>query len=184
MSVSFKPYQLPGLLVVEGRSFPDERGFFMESYRAQDLAGQPFPPLVQDNLSRSTKGVVRGLHYQRNPSALGKLIRCVSGKIFDVAVDIRKGSPTYGKWASIELDDSGNKMFWVPEGFAHGFQALSATADVMYKQTGYWVPADDCGILYNDPAVGVKWPLATATLSPKDAVLPTLEKAENNFVWK
>jgi dTDP-4-dehydrorhamnose 3,5-epimerase len=126
---------------------------------------------------------VRGLHYQKNPSAIGKLIRCVRGRIFDVAVDIRKGSPTFGKWASIELSDEGNKAFWVPAGFAHGFQALTDTADVLYKVTGYWVPADDCGVLYNDPAIGVKWPLAKAILSPKDAALPPLAQAQNNFCW-
>jgi dTDP-4-dehydrorhamnose 3,5-epimerase len=183
VSLTFAPYELPGLLLVEGKSFPDERGFFMESWRAKDMDGQPIPPLVQDNLSRSKKGVIRGLHYQRNPSAIGKLVRCVRGKVFDVAVDIRKGSPTYGKWAAVELSEDGNKMLWVPAGFAHGFQALTDDAFVMYKQTGYWVPADDKGILWSDPSVGVKWPLANPIVSPKDAVLPVLAKAENNFTY-
>lgn len=184
MAFKFTRYQIPGLLLVEGRSFPDERGFFMESFRSQDMAGQPIPPLVQDNLSRSKKGVIRGLHFQKTPSPLGKLIRCVRGRIFDVGVDVRKGSPTFGKWAGIELTDEGNKMLWVPEGFAHGFQALSDSADVLYKQTGYWVPADDCGIIWSDPDVKVKWPLAAVIVSAKDAVLPTLAKTESTFVWK
>lgn len=183
MPFTFTPYELPGLLVAEGKSFLDERGFFMESFRVDEFEGQPIPPLVQDNLSRSVKGVVRGLHYQKHPTAVGKLIRCVRGRIFDAVVDIRKGSPTYGKWASIELTDEGNRMLWVPVGFAHGLQALSDVADVMYKVTGYWVPEDDRGIVWNDPAIGIKWPLAQAKLSPKDAALPTLAKAENNFVW-
>lgn len=181
MSYTFTPYKLDGLLLVEGKSFPDERGFFMESYRVQDFAGQPIPPLIQDNLSRSTKGVVRGLHFQKNPSPLGKLIRCVRGRIFDVAVDVRKTSPTYGKWASIELSDEDNKMLWVPSGFAHGFQALSDVADVLYKQTGYWSPKDDAGLIWNDPSIGVAWPLKDALLSPKDARLPCLKEADNNL---
>ncbi len=184
MAFKLTPYQIPGLIVVEGRSFPDERGFFMESYRAMDLPGDQIPPLVQDNLSRSHKGVIRGLHYQKEPSAIGKLIRCVRGKIFDVAVDIRKGSRTFGKWAAIELTEQGNKMFWVPAGFAHGFQALSDEADVLYKQTGYWAPDDDCGIIWNDPKIGVKWPIKETIVSAKDAMLPALDKAEINFVSK
>ena len=181
MSFAFTPYKLSGLLLVEGKSFPDERGFFIESFRVKDMEGQPIPPLIQDNVSRSRKGVIRGLHFQKNPSPLGKLIRCLRGKIYDVAVDIRRSSPTYGQWAAVELDDQSNRMFWVPAGFAHGFQALSDTADVLYKQTGYWSPPDDCGMLWNDPAVGVKWPIKDAVLSAKDAQLPLLADTANNF---
>jgi dTDP-4-dehydrorhamnose 3,5-epimerase len=177
------PYRLPGLLVVEGRSFPDDRGFFMESYREVDFAGTPIPKLVQDNLSRSKRGVLRGLHYQKNPAAIGKLVRCVSGKIFDVAVDLRKGSPTYGKWASIELDGEGNRMFWVPAGFAHGFYTMSDVADVMYKVTGYWSAEVDRGILWSDPEVGVKWPGASPIVTAKDSQLPPLSRADNDFTW-
>ncbi len=186
MPFTFTPYGgLQGLLVVEGRSFPDERGFFMESFRADDWAGAGLPALVQDNLSRSKRGTVRGLHYQKNPRAIGKLVRCVRGRIFDAVVDLRRGSPTYGQWASIELDDSGNRMFWVPAGFAHGFCALSDEADVAYKVTGYWSAETDRGMLWNDPAVGVRWPVsaAEALVSPKDAVLPPLAQADHDFVW-
>ncbi|OGR86286.1 MAG: dTDP-4-dehydrorhamnose 3,5-epimerase [Elusimicrobia bacterium RIFCSPHIGHO2_02_FULL_57_9] len=181
MGFTFKPYQLEGLLVVEGSFFPDERGVFMESFRENELRKAGIPPLVQDNLSRSQKGVLRGMHYQIKPSPVGKLVRCVRGKILDVVVDIRKKSPTYGKWASIELGDEGNRMFWVPEGFAHGFYTLSETADVLYKVSGYWAPEVDRGILWNDPAVGIRWPSDDIRVSPKDAKLPPLSQADNNF---
>lgn len=184
MKFSFTPYKIPGLLVVEGNSFPDERGFFMESFREEDLKEAGIGPLIQDNLSRSKKGVLRGLHYQKNPSAIGKLVRCVRGRIFDVAVDIRKGSPTYGKWASIELDDLGNRMFWVPPGFAHGFLTLSETADVLYKVSGYWTPGVERGIAYNDPKINIHWPSFEILVSTKDAELPPLAQADNNFTLK
>ncbi|MFI5345804.1 MAG: dTDP-4-dehydrorhamnose 3,5-epimerase [Elusimicrobiota bacterium] len=187
MPFTFTPYGgLEGLLLVEGKSFPDERGFFMESFRADEWAKAGLPPLVQDNLSRSKRGVIRGLHYQKNPAAIGKLVRCARGKIYDAVVDIRHGSPTYGKWASIELDDSGNRMFWVPEGFAHGFCALSDEADVTYKVTGYWSAAVDAGIRWNDPAVGVRWPVAPGAeiMTAKDRELPLLADAGRDFHWK
>ncbi len=182
MPLTATPYQLPGLLVVEGKSFPDERGFFMESFRECDVPG--LPRLIQDNLSRSKKGVLRGLHYQKEPVSIGKLVRCVRGRIFDVAVDIRKGSPTYGKSASIELSDEGNRMFWIPAGFAHGFYTLSDVADVMYKVSGYWSADVDRGILWNDPELGIAWPDKTPLVSSKDAQLPPLSRADNNLTWR
>lgn len=184
MPFTFKPYGgIDGLLLVEGPCFPDERGFFFESFRADDWAKAGLPPLVQDNMSRSKKGVVRGLHYQVPPQAIGKLVRCARGAIFDAVVDLRKSSPTYGKAASIELDDSGNRMFWVPAGFAHGFCALSETADVTYKVTGYWSKAVDAGIRWNDPALGIQWPVAAAgaIVTAKDAALPLLADAASPF---
>ncbi len=187
MAFTFTPYGgLAGLLVVEGRSFPDERGFFMESFRADDWAKAGLPLLVQDNLSRSKRGVVRGLHYQKDPRAIGKLVRCARGRIFDAVVDLRRGSPTYGKWASIELTDEGNRMFWVPAGFAHGFCALSDSADVTYKVTDYWTAEVDRGMHWNDPAVGIRWPVsaAEAVVTAKDAALPPLAQADHSFVWK
>ena len=183
MAFSFSPYKLSGLLVVEGKSFPDERGYFMESYRDLDFAGSPIPRLLQDNLSRSKKGVLRGLHYQKAAKPVGKLVRCVRGRIFDVAVDIRKGSPTYGKWASLELSDEGNRMFWVPPGFAHGFYTLSEEADVLYKVTDYWAPEVDRGIRWNCPEVAVQWPDARPLVAAKDEAQPVLSKADNDFVW-
>jgi dTDP-4-dehydrorhamnose 3,5-epimerase len=177
------PYQLEGLLIVEGKSFPDERGFFMESFREVDAQGTAIPRLVQDNLSRSKKGVLRGLHYQKNPSAIGKLIRCVRGRIWDVAVDIRKGSPSYGRWAAVELDDTANRMFWIPPGFAHGFYTLSDEADVMYKVSGYWSLDVDRGVRWNDPALKIDWPGKAPLVSSKDAQLPLLADADNNLTW-
>lgn len=184
MALTFKPYGgLDGLLVVEGPFFPEERGFFFEAFRADDWAKAGLPPLVQDNLSRSKRGSVRGLHYQIPPKAIGKLVRCARGRIFDAVVDLRRKSPTYGKSASIELDDSGNRMFWVPEGFAHGFCALSDSADVTYKVTGYWSKEVDAGIRWNDPALGIAWPVGPgeAIVTAKDAALPVLKDAGSPF---
>ena len=184
MPFTFKPYGgLDGLLLIEGASFPDERGFFFESFRADEWAKAGLPPLLQDNLSRSKKGVVRGMHYQIPPKAIGKLVRCARGRILDAVVDLRKKSPTFGKSAAIELDDTGNRMFWVPPGFAHGFCALSDSADVAYKVTDYWTKEVDRGIRWNDPALGIRWPVAAsdAIVTAKDAALPLLADADNPF---
>lgn len=184
MALTFKPYGgLDGLLVVEGPFFPDDRGFFFEAFRADDWAKAGLPPLVQDNLSRSRRGVVRGLHFQIPPAAIGKLVRCSRGRVFDAVVDLRRASPTYGRSASIELDDAANRMFWVPAGFAHGFCALSETADVTYKVTGYWSKEVDAGILWNDPALGIHWPVdaSEAIVTAKDAALPLLADAPSRF---
>ncbi len=158
MPFQASPYRLEGLLLIEGRSFPDERGFFMESAREDQLRALGLPPLVQDNLARSRKGVLRGLHFQKPPMPVGKLVHCVRGRILDVAVDIRRASPTFGKWAAIELSEDGNRMFWVPVGFAHGYCVLSEEADVLYKVTDYWKPEVDGGIRWDDPALGIAWP--------------------------
>jgi dTDP-4-dehydrorhamnose 3,5-epimerase len=171
------PYRLDGLLLIEGRSFPDERGFFMESSRDDQLRSLGLPPLVQDNLSRSRKDVLRGLHFQTPPKPIGKLVRCVRGRIFDAAVDLRRGSATFGKWASVELSDEGNRMFWVPAGFAHGFCVLSEEADVLYKVTDTWAPEVDAGIRWNDPALGIPWPVESPVITAKDAALPLLAEA-------
>ena len=182
MAFTFTPYgNISGLLIVEGPFFPDDRGFFFESWRADEWAKAGLPPLLQDNLSRSKKGVVRGLHYQVPPKEIGKLVRCVRGRIFDAVVDLRRGSPTFKKWASIELDDSGNRMFWVPPGFAHGFCALSDDAVVGYKVTDYWTKEVDRGIRWNDQALGIAWPVTAAVVTAKDAALPLLADADNPF---
>ncbi len=184
MSSQLSTYKIPGLLLVEGKIFPDERGSFMESWREEDFASVSGARFVQDNLSRSSQGVLRGLHYQKRPAGIGKLVRCVYGKILDVAVDIRKGSPAYGQWAALELSDDSNRMLWVPEGFAHGFCALSAEASVLYRTTGYWSPEHERGIIWNDPKVNISWPVKSPKLSPKDLALPPLAQADNNFVWE
>ena len=169
---------LDGLLLAESPAYPDARGVFMESFRADDWAKAGLPPLLQDNLSRSKKGVIRGLHFQKEPHAVGKLVRCARGRVFDVAVDIRKGSPTFGKWAGVELGEEGNRALWIPAGFAHGFCALTDEAVVAYKVSGYWSPGVDAGVRFNDPAIGVKWPVAPseAQVSAKDAALPLLSQ--------
>ena len=179
MAITAPPYGgLEGLLLIDGKDFPDERGSFMETFRADHWAQAGLPPLLQDNISRSKKGVVRGLHFQKEPRAVGKLVRCLGGRFFDVAVDIRPASPTFGKWASIELDASGNRAFWIPQGFAHGLCALTEGTLVAYKVTDYWTPSVDGGVRWDDPAIGVRWPLPKSALlvSPKDAALPLLSE--------
>lgn len=179
MALTFTPVGgLEGLLLVDGAAFPDERGVFMESFRADEWAKAGLPALVQDNLSRSKKGVIRGLHFQKDPRPVGKLVRCALGKVYDVCVDIRKGSKTFGKWAGVELSAEGNRSLWVPPGFAHGFCALTDDVVFAYKVSAYWSADVDGGLRWNDPAVGVRWPLpeSDAIVSAKDRVLPLLSQ--------
>ena len=160
---------LPGVLLVEPQVFRDERGFFLETFSARRLAGTPVPDhFVQDNHSRSAQRVVRGLHYQLDHPQ-GKLVHVARGRIFDVAVDIRRGSPTFAKWFGVELSDENLASLWIPEGFAHGFCVLSEVADVIYKCTSPYEASDDRGIQWNDPTIGIDWPIHDALLSPKDA---------------
>ena len=160
---------IPDVLIIEPDVFGDERGFFMESWHYKKYSEQGLNvEFVQDNYSRSRKGVLRGLHYQlRQPQ--GKLVRVTSGVVFDVAVDIRKGSPSYGKWVGIELSSDNFKQFYVPPGFAHGFYVLSETADLFYKCTDYYAPEYEHGILWNDADIGIDWPGDNFKVSEKDA---------------
>lgn len=160
---------LPGVLVLEPQVFRDERGFFLETFSTKRLSGSGIPEhFAQDNHSRSRRGVVRGLHYQlEHPQ--GKLVHAARGRIFDVAVDIRRGSPSFAKWFGVELSDENLWSLWVPPGFAHGFCVLSDEADVMYKCTVPYVQSDDRGIAWDDPLIGIDWPVENALLSPKDA---------------
>ncbi len=153
------PTALPGVLVIEPRVFGDARGFFFESFnqRAFNAAVGADVQFVQDNHSRSAKGVLRGLHYQTRQTQ-GKLVRVARGRVFDVAVDIRKSSPHFGKWVGIELSDDRHQQLWVPPGFAHGFMVLSESADFLYKTTDYYAPEFERSIAWNDPAIGVQWP--------------------------
>jgi dTDP-4-dehydrorhamnose 3,5-epimerase len=169
---------LPGVLLIEPKVFGDDRGFFMETYRAGMFgsAGAEDPVFVQDNHSRSTRGVLRGLHYQE-PNAQGKLVRCTRGAIFDVAVDIRRGSPSFARWFGLELSDANKRMLWIPPGFAHGFCALENESDLVYKCTRLYDASADRSILWNDPAIGIEWPIATPVLSAKDANAPRLADA-------
>ncbi|MEO8578397.1 MAG: dTDP-4-dehydrorhamnose 3,5-epimerase, partial [Gemmatimonadales bacterium] len=160
---------LAGVLLVEPRVFGDERGFFLETFNTKALEGTGIPSLfVQDNHSRSSKGVVRGLHYQLT-APQGKLVHVARGKIFDVAVDVRAGSPSFGQWFGIELNDDNLFSLWIPPGFAHGFCALSDVADVIYKCTALYDAEDDRGVAWNDPQIGIEWPVESPTVSRKDA---------------
>jgi dTDP-4-dehydrorhamnose 3,5-epimerase len=179
--VQIRPTALPEVLLVEPRIFADDRGFFMESYsRAvfSEAAGRDVD-FVQDNHSLSKKGVLRGLHYQLPPNAQGKLVRAVAGEIFDVAVDIRRGSPTFGRWVGEILSADNRRQLWVPEGFAHGFLTLSERAEVLYKASAYYAPASERSLAWDDPALGIEWPTGIGPLlSPKDSDAPRLEAAE------
>lgn len=185
MPFEFRRLALPDIVLVQASRFGDDRGFFMETFKASAFAAGGIPaPFVQDNLSHSSRGVLRGLHYQKHPGAQGKLVSVVRGTILDVAVDIRRGSPTYGRWLSCELSAGTGTMVYVPAGFAHGFCVLSDEADVLYKVTAEFDPDLDRGILWNDPEVGVQWPFDDPILSAKDARLPPLRLADNNFEFE
>jgi dTDP-4-dehydrorhamnose 3,5-epimerase len=175
------PTAIPDVLVIEPKVFGDARGFFYESFngRAFDEAVGRHVDFVQDNHSRSVKGVLRGLHYQiQQPQ--GKLVRVARGAVFDVAVDIRKSSPTFGKWVGVELTEENHKQLWVPEGFAHGFLVVSESADFLYKTTDYYAPAHERSIRWNDPSIGILWPETgvPAQLSAKDQQARTMDNAE------
>jgi dTDP-4-dehydrorhamnose 3,5-epimerase len=160
---------LTDLVVLEIDYFQDERGFFIESWHKRDFAAAGLAlEFVQENHSRSSCGVLRGLHYQDMTAPLGKLVRCTLGRIFDVAVDLRVNSPTFGKWFGLELSAENKRQLWVPVGFAHGFATLSDFAEVQYRQTGYYMPSAESGIRWDDPDVGVQWPIANPILSRRD----------------
>ena len=179
MKFKFTKLAIPDVILIEPEAAGDARGFFSEVFRANVFAEAAVAgPFVQENHSRSAKGVLRGLHFQRPPKPLGKLIRCIRGEIFDVAVDVRKGSPTFGKFVAERLSEENRRMLYVPEGFAHGFQVLSDTADAVYKQTGYWAPECEGGLAWNDPDVAIPWPLAQPTIHPRDAAWPALKALE------
>ena len=168
---------MPGVLVLEPRVFGDDRGFFLETFNAARFAEHGLPTeFLQDNHSRSARGVLRGLHYQRR-SPQGKLVSVVRGEVWDVAVDIREGSPTFGKWFGMTLSEARRQLLWIPPGFAHGFCVLSESADFLYKCTTLYDAADDRGVRWDDPALGIEWPVADPILSAKDRALPSLAEA-------
>ncbi len=182
MPFEFVPLALPGLVLIKPQVFGDGRGFFLELYKHSEFLRAGIDEhLVQDNYSRSSAGVLRGLHYQKNPKAQGKLVTCIRGGIYDVAVDIRRGSSGFGKWAGVELSEENRYLLYVPPGFAHGFQVLSAAAEVIYKCTEEYSPVDDRGIIWNDPEIAIAWPLADPLLSGKDRLHPRLRDADINF---
>jgi dTDP-4-dehydrorhamnose 3,5-epimerase len=174
--VKLEPTPLPGVLLVEPQVFRDERGFFLEVFHAGKFAAQGVDvAFVQDNHSRSRRGTLRGLHVQL-PRAQGKLVRCIEGAVFDVAVDIRRGSPTFGRWYGVELTADNFRQLWVPPDFAHGFCVTSESAQIEYKCTELYDPAGDLAIAWNDPAIGIDWPIAEPLLSAKDAVAKRLDE--------
>jgi dTDP-4-dehydrorhamnose 3,5-epimerase len=174
------PTALPDVLVIEPQVFGDARGFFFESFNRRGFREATGLDLefVQDNHSRSAKNVLRGLHYQiRQPQ--GKLVRCIAGEVFDVAVDLRRSSPTFGKWAAVTLSAENKRMTWVPPGFGHGFLVLSEYAEFLYKTTDYWAPKHERSVAWNDPDIGIAWPLAgEPVLSAKDKTGTRLRNAE------
>ena len=183
MPFQFLPLAIPDVIMVEPRVFTDERGFFMETYKRSEFAAHGIPDFVQDNASHSVRGVLRGLHYQRPPQAQGKLVTVLRGEVFDVAVDIRHGSPTFGQWVGVTLSDQRRQMVYIPAGFAHGFCVLSDEADFAYKVTAEYAPTLDAGIRWDDPAIGVEWPIQNPLVSPKDRQLPTLAEAAVDFTY-
>jgi dTDP-4-dehydrorhamnose 3,5-epimerase len=182
MQFQFQHLEIPDIIHVQVQSAADERGYFMELYKQSAFAANGIPAtFVQDNHSHSVRGVLRGLHYQKQPKAQDKLVIVTRGQIFDVAVDIRTSSPTYRKWIGRVLSSDNSHMLYIPAGFAHGFCVLSEEADVIYKVTEEYAHELDRGIRWNDPDIGVEWPVAQPILSPKDAQLPLLQDADNNF---
>lgn len=182
MPFSFRRLEIPDVVLVEPTVSEDERGFFVEIYRQRPFAEFGVEEqFVQDNLSRSTQGVLRGLHYQKHKRAQGKLVTVVRGEIFDVAVDIRRKSKTYGRWLGLHLSDENRRALYVPPGFAHGFCVLSETADVLYKVTRQYAPELEAGVAWNDPQIGVDWPVRNPLLSNRDRSLPPLLEADNDF---
>jgi dTDP-4-dehydrorhamnose 3,5-epimerase len=180
--VNVQPTSLPGVLIREPRAFSDDRGFFSESYnKAAFAAATGFDgEFVQDNHSSSRRGVLRGLHYQVPPDEQGKLVRCIRGEVFDVAVDVRRSSAGFGQWAGVVLSEDDHRQLWVPAGFAHGFIAISEVADVVYKTTTYHAPASERSVRWDDPAISIDWPDigGDPVLADRDAAAPLLEAAE------
>lgn len=171
------PTELPGVLLIEPRVFGDARGFFLETFHLERYESVGIPgPFVQDNLSRSEKGTLRGLHFQE-PHAQGKLVQVLRGAVWDVAVDIRKGSPHFGAWVGVELGEDNPRQLWIPSGFAHGFCVLSDSADFFYKCTELYAPNAEHCIRWDDPAIGVRWPIQAPRLSVKDGAAPLLADA-------
>lgn len=175
--------KIPEVKIIEPKVFGDERGFFFESFNQQQFEAAVGYPVnfVQDNHSKSSKGVLRGLHYQLPPHAQGKLVRCVVGEVFDVAVDIRKSSPTFGQWVGVHLSAENKRQLWIPEGFAHGFVTLSDTAEFLYKTTDFYHRESEGAITWNDPELNIQWPVNEVFLSEKDQLAKTFSQLKQAF---
>ncbi len=182
--MNFTKCKIDGLVIIEPSVFGDDRGFFMETYSKKVFTENGITvDFVQDNHSRSTKGVLRGLHFQKPPFAQDKLVRCTRGEVLDVAVDIRKNSPTFGQYEAVLLSDENKTMFFIPQGFAHAFVVLSDIADFQYKCSNFYNKESEGGILYNDPEIAIDWPTMDYILSEKDQNWPKLEEIKNNPVF-
>lgn len=186
MSFDFERLEIPELIVISPKVFGDERGFFMEVYQQEEFRRLGIDvSFVQDNHSKSVpRGVVRGLHFQKNPRAQAKLVRVIAGSVFDVAVDLRKGSPNYGKWVSVTLSAENKKMMYIPQGFAHGFCTLEENTEVMYKTSEEFSLEHDRGVVWNDKDIDIQWPVDNPILSKKDQNWPALSEADNNFIYE
>ena len=183
MSFNFNKLEISDVVLVEPKSFSDDRGFFLESFKISEFTENGInTKFVQDNISHSVSDVIRGLHFQKNPKAQAKLITAVKGEIFDVAVDIRKNSPTYGKWVSEILSEDNHNLLYVPEGFAHGFCVLSKEADVYYKVSNEYSPKDEGGIIWNDSSLNIEWPISKPIVSSSDSQLPLFDNLDDYFV--
>ena len=184
MTFSFLNLKIPDVKLIIAKHYVDERGYFLESYKESEFFRNGINvKFLQDNFSHSVKGALRGLHYQKNPKAQAKLVTALKGEIFDVAVDIRKNSPTFGQWVGEILSEKNHKLLYIPEGFAHGFSVLSEEADVLYKVNQEYSPEDERGIVWNDPEINITWSTNKPILHEKDSLLPTLKNAENNFIY-
>jgi dTDP-4-dehydrorhamnose 3,5-epimerase len=182
MPFTFTPTGIADVIVIEPRVFPDERGFFMETYKHSEFAAHGIREMfVQGNQSHSERDILRGLHFQKRPKAQGKLVRAIAGTIFDVAVDLRQGAPSYGQWVSMELSAENKKMLYAPAGFAHGFCVVSAEADILYMTSDEYAPALESGIAWDDPDLKIAWPVASPQLSPRDRQWSRLREADTGF---
>jgi dTDP-4-dehydrorhamnose 3,5-epimerase len=185
MAFNFHQLEIPDVLLIEARAFKDERGIFMEYYKRSEFsANNVRDTFVQDNYSHSLRGVLRGLHYQKHPKAQAKLVTVLQGEIFDVAVDIRRGSPTYGRWVGKVLAAKDCFLLYIPVGFAHGFCVLSEEADVLYKVTAEYAPELDRGVIWNDPDIGIRWPIDNPMVSLKDEKLPPFKSLGSDFLYE
>lgn len=184
MRFEFINQEIPDIIIIKPKIFNDDRGFFMETYKYSEFAAFGIKEnFVQDNHSKSTKGVLRGLHYQKNPKAQGKLIRCTKGKVFDIGVDIRKNSPDFGKSTGVILSEENKNMLYIPAGFAHGFLVISDVAELQYKTTEEYSTENERGIIWNDPDLNINWGIDNPVISEKDKKLPYLKDADINFVY-
>jgi len=184
MPFEFERLSIPNVILVKPMIHRDERGFFMETYKLSEFSAFGINKrFVQESQSQSTRSVLRGLHYQKNPKAQEKLLQVMQGEIFDVAVDIRKGSPTYGRWVGVMLLAKDKLMLYIPDGFAHGFCVLSETAEVLYKVTEEYSPEHDAGIIWNDPDIAITWPIQDPVISKKDTTHPRLKETDTGFIF-